>query len=79
MSRRHSNICQFSFFSRPRSLLGSPEIKMFEQRVETDGDGGFKSSASGERSGMRQELSVGEGGRRGEERSCVWRGASLSF
>lgn len=65
MSRRHSNICQFSFFSRPRSMLSSPEIKMFEKQVETDRDGGFKSSASRERSRMRQKLSAGVGGRRG--------------
>lgn len=66
MSRRHSNICQFSFFSRLRSMLGSPEIKMFEKQVETDRDGGFKSSASRERSRMRQKLSAGVEGRRGD-------------
>lgn len=46
-------------------MLGSPEIKMFEKQVETDRDGGFKSSASRERNGMRQKLSAGVGGRRG--------------
>lgn len=65
MSRRHSNICQFSFFSHPRSMLGSPEIKMFKKQVETDRDDGFKSSVNRERSGMRQKLSAGVAGRRG--------------